>query len=139
MEKICVVCGNAFEGRSDATVCGSSCRSKRSRLSVATDTPLSVANEKLNVANGPKDATDKSNVATDKRVLDLVRDLKLDLVKDLGIYGMTPDGIFIRDDITEGQVQNIRRLVEAKRGWPQRKYDDAGSGASTIPRCPQRV
>jgi hypothetical protein len=48
--------------------------------------------------------------------LDLEKDLKLDLKKDLGIFAWTPDGIFIRPDITVKQVQNIARLIHAKNG-----------------------
>ena len=56
--------------------------------------------------------------------LDLEKDLHLDLKRDLGIYSWTKDGIFIRPDITIQQVRNIRRLVEARHGWPHRAYDD---------------
>jgi hypothetical protein len=55
---------------------------------------------------------------------DLVKDLHLDMKKDLGIFAWTKDGIFIRPDITIQQTRNIRRLVEAKHGWPHRVYDD---------------
>jgi hypothetical protein len=51
-------------------------------------------------------------------VLDLVGDLKLSLEKDLGIYGWSADGIFIRPDISIDQVQNIARLIHAKNGCP---------------------
>jgi hypothetical protein len=56
--------------------------------------------------------------------LDLEKDLYLDLKRDLGIYSWTKDGIFVSPDITIQQVRNIRRLVEAKKGWPHRTYDD---------------
>ena len=56
--------------------------------------------------------------------LDLEKDLGLDLRKDLGCFAVTKDGWFIRPDITIQQVRNIRRLVEAKHGWPHRAYDD---------------
>ena len=99
----CEQCNNEFEGRADARFCSSTCRSRHSR---ATDNEISVATD---------------NYATDKMpevVLDLVKDLKLDLGKHLGITAWTKDGIFIRDDITEEQVRNIRKLVSAKNGWP---------------------
>jgi hypothetical protein len=60
-------------------------------------------------------------------VVDLVKDLHLDLQKDLGVTAWTSDGIFIRDDITIEQVRNIRRIVEAKHGWPHRTYVDGPS------------
>lgn len=96
----CSVCGEEFEGRSDALYCSSTCRSRRSRLSVAG----SVATD--------KSATDN---ATDNFV-DIVKDLKLDPEKDLGIYYWTENGVFIRPDITVDQVQNIARLIHAKHG-----------------------
>jgi len=90
----CVNCDREFEAeRSTARFCGGSCRKAYNRLSVAKYDDLSVT-------------------------LDLVKDLKLDMRKDLGVRAWTEDGIFIRDDITEGQVRAIRDLVAAKNGWP---------------------
>lgn len=43
-------------------------------------------------------------------------DLHLDMRRDLGITAWTPDGIFIRPDITIPQVQAIARLIHAKNG-----------------------
>jgi hypothetical protein len=122
----CSVCGESFEGRVDAKYCSSTCRSKGNR---ATD-------NKLSVASGIN-ATD--NLATDKvididvpckvfskkdeeGVVDLVKDLKLDLKKDLGIDSWSSSGIMIRPDITIQQVQNICSLVRAKNGSSQRIY-----------------
>mgnify|MGYP007070564962 CR=1 FL=1 len=48
--------------------------------------------------------------------LDIEKDLHLSLRKDLGIFAWSRDGIFIRPDITIDQVQNIARLIHAKRG-----------------------
>jgi hypothetical protein len=62
---------------------------------------------------------------------DLVKDLKLNLQKDLGIFAWSADGIFIRPDITIDQVRNIRSIVEAKHGWPHRTYEDSGTPYST--------
>lgn len=63
--------------------------------------------------------------------LDLEKDLKLDLKKDLGITAWTADGIFIRDDIAISQVRAVRMLVEAKNGWPHRTYDGLSNPYST--------
>jgi hypothetical protein len=54
--------------------------------------------------------------------LDLEKGLKLDLRKDLGVYYWTPDGIFIRPDITVDQVQNIARIIHAKHDRPCPKF-----------------
>ena len=43
-------------------------------------------------------------------------DLTLNLRRDLGITAWTPDGIFIRPDITIPQGQAIARLIHAKNG-----------------------
>jgi hypothetical protein len=51
-----------------------------------------------------------------EKPMDVVKDLKLSLEKDLGITGWTKDGIFIRPEIEVRQVQNIARLVHAKHG-----------------------
>jgi len=59
--------------------------------------------------------------------INVTKDLKLDLKKDLGCMGWSPDGIFILPDITIDQVRNIRRLVEAKNGWTPRDYGKASS------------
>jgi hypothetical protein len=50
--------------------------------------------------------------------MDLETDLKLNMEKDLGIYGWTEDGIFLRPEITSKQVQSIARLIHAKHGRP---------------------
>jgi len=57
-----------------------------------------------------------------EKMLNLVKDLKLDLRKDLGISGWTSDGIFILPEITVQQVQNICSLIRAKNGSEQRVY-----------------
>ena len=70
------------------------------------------------VAFGVVTPADVTPIVTPKRVVDVVNDLNLDMAKDLGIYGWTADGIFIRPDITVSQVQNIARLIHAKHGRP---------------------
>ena len=54
--------------------------------------------------------------------LDLVKDLMLDLRKDLGITSWSENGIMITPEITVQQVQNICALIRAKRGSEQRVY-----------------
>lgn len=54
--------------------------------------------------------------------IDLVKDLDLDLGKDLGLTGWDMNGAHLRDDITMDQVRRIRGLVEAKHGQPHRVY-----------------
>jgi len=54
-----------------------------------------------------------------KDYIDIVKDLKLDLVKDLGLMGWSKDGIFIQPNITAHQVQAIARLVAARHGRPE--------------------
>ncbi len=58
-------------------------------------------------------------------MIDIVKDLGLNL-KDLGVTGWTSDGIFLRDDITISQVQNIARLVHAKNGRPCPEFRQQG-------------
>ena len=140
----CETCGNEFEAkRSDAKYCSSKCRVKSHRVSVTHDdvtANLSVTDSHPPVTdNAPVQAapvTAKTPLeelhAMDTGVdldtigitsLDLAKDLKLDIRKDLGCIGFSPDGIFIHPDITIDQVRTIRRLVEAKRGWIPRAYD----------------
>jgi hypothetical protein len=128
----CSVCGESFEGRVDAKYCSSTCRSKGNR---ATDNKLSVAsgiNATDNLATDKLGVTDKVididvpckvfSKKDEEGVVDLVRDLKLDLKKDLGIDSWSSSGIMIRPDITIQQVQNICSLIRAKNGNAQRVY-----------------
>ena len=124
----CISCGKEFESsRSDAKFCSPTCRSRVSRLSVADKGELSVAtgsNATDNSATGNSvtdNATDKPKIQ-DVVVLDLVKDLGLDLKKDLGITGWTPQGVFLCDVITVDQVRNLSRLVYAKNGWKQKIF-----------------
>jgi len=55
-------------------------------------------------------------------IIELEKELHLNLRKDLGLMGWTPQGVFILPDITIEQVRRVRRLVEAKNGWPHRDY-----------------
>jgi predicted nucleic acid-binding Zn-ribbon protein len=63
--------------------------------------------------------------------LDLVKDLGLDLKRDLGCFAVSRDGWFIRPDITIQQVRNIRRIIEARHGCVPRTYDDSPLPYST--------
>ena len=106
----CLFCEREFEGeRSTAKFCSGTCRKAHSRLEVSvTSDGLSVTENEVSVTEGVR--------------LDLEKDLKLNMEKDLGIYSWSKDGVFIRPDITIEQVRRIRRLVEAKNGWEERKY-----------------
>ena len=66
--------------------------------------------------------------------LDLEKDLHLDLKKDFGCFAVSRNGWCIRPDITIQQVRNIRRVVEAKNGWPHRTYEhmDSATPYSTV-------
>jgi endogenous inhibitor of DNA gyrase (YacG/DUF329 family) len=142
MEKNCDYCGNGFEAeRSTRKYCSDKCK-KLAFLTVLKEEQVlrvTVPKDDLTVPETVVSVPKKNDKKVTVPYLDVVKDLGLSLEKDLGVFGMTSDGIFIRDDITVEQVRNIRRLVEAKKGWLHRKYDEGGSGASTIPRCPQRV
>jgi hypothetical protein len=103
----CLECGNEFEAvRATAKYCSASCRVKANRVSV-TDTSLSVT-ENLSVTplkslsvTKPVSVTDEAlEIGIPAKVVDLVKDLHLDLQKDLGVTAWTSDGIFIKDDIT---------------------------------------
>ena len=85
--------------------------SKRAEM-VATDLPVFV------------DPTPKAFIS--EAFIDVEKDLKLNLEKDLGITGWTRDGIFIRPDITIKQVQNIARLIHAKHGRPCPDFRQCG-------------
>ena len=100
----CLSCGDEFEGlRSTAKYCSDICK-------------LAYHRERLSVSKDGVSVSEPVSVS-----LDIERDLKLDLKKDLGVTAWTKDGIFIRDDITVEQVQNIRKLVAAKNGWPEER------------------
>jgi len=141
MEKKCLVCEVVLEGRMDARTCSEKCRKALQRISGTDGVKLSGTfikgdnlelvemgqkvsekkREELSVTNLPSVSPDEpckvfSGGKEGEVCLDLEKDLKLDLKKDLGIYSWTADGIFIRPDITVDQVQNIARLVHAKRG-----------------------
>jgi hypothetical protein len=105
----CIECGKDFEAtRVTARFCSGGCRLAFHRKGVSvTESPLALQDD-LSVAE----------VGVPAGVVDIVADLGLDLKKDLGVTSWTADGIFIRDDITVDQVQNIARLVHAKHGRP---------------------
>lgn len=149
MEKICLICEGKFDGRADAKTCSDKCKKALQRIKgtdlmelsgtiVKGDSPeLAERGQKISEAKRDElkgtnlpavSPDDPCNTGTDNTViLDLVKDLKLDLHKDLGVTAWTKNGIFIRDDITIDQVRNIRRIVEAKHGWPHRTYSDGPS------------
>ena len=115
----CLVCGVEFEAvRATARFCSSLCRVRHGRVSV-TGGVLSVT-ENLSVT--PEDDLSVTEVGEPAKVVDLVRDLHLDLKKDLGCDSWTENGIFIRPDITVDQVQNIARLIHAKHNRPCPKF-----------------
>jgi hypothetical protein len=151
MEKIkCIQCGEEFEGsRSTAKYCGDKCKSAHRRGGVSVSEVsgsfisgsgpelvkrgVEIAEEKRRklLMDGPTidvEVPCKTGVAKDVPGairLDLVRDLKLNLEKDLGITAWSADGIFLRPEITVTQVQNIARLVHAKNGWGPPKFYEA--------------
>lgn len=160
----CLQCGTEFEAaRVTAKYCSDGCKKKFQRLA-GQDTSLegqvsgtfvsgsdpklvlagqSIAEKKLEELSGtnlPEVSSDEPcKVVTKDVYINLEKDLKLNLEKDLGVFAWTSDGIFIRPEITVDQVRRVRRLVEAKKGWVHRKYDEGGVGVSTIPRCSQRA
>jgi hypothetical protein len=110
---ICTICENEFEAeRSTAKFCSDKCRVKSNRLSVTESPEVSVTN--LSVTDEKPLSVTKPQKP--KIFIDIVKDLKLNPEKDLGITGWTPDGIFIRPDITIQQVQTLARLIHAKHG-----------------------
>ena len=109
MERRCEVCGVEFDaGRSTARFCSGACRLALHRKEVSVTEKVSVtevsAEKPCNVFTGTGE------------YLDLEKDLRLDLKKDLGIYSWSKDGIFIRSEITIDRVQNIASLIHAKNG-----------------------
>ena len=132
----CIECGKEFEAtRATAKYCSASCRVKHGRFSVTPDglsvtenlsvAPLSVTRV-LSVTDCVT-ATEDDEVGTPIKVLDVEKDLKLSLAKDLGVDSWTEDGIFIRPDITVGQVQTIARLIHAKHGRPCPEFRQQGA------------
>ena len=99
----CLGCGVEFNAvRVTAKFCSGRCRLAFHRGGVSVTKVLSV--------------TEDDEVGVPAGVVDVVKDLKLDMARDLGIYSWSVDGIFIRPDITIPQVQNIARMVHARRG-----------------------
>jgi len=133
----CLECGNEFEAASvRGKFCSIPCKSSFHRKRTVSDTvsgisivsPITVS-ETPRTVSSERIVSEESDddVGVPAKVVDLVKDLHLDLQKDLGVTAWTSDGIFIRDDITIEQVRNIRRIVEAKHGWPHRTYVDGPS------------
>ena len=127
----CLECGVEFEAaRATAKYCTEGCRQKGHRKVSVTGEGLSVTENGLSVTKPlsvtPEEDLSVTEVGTPAKVVDLVKDLHLDLEKDLGVTSWTADGIFIRPDIRIGQVQNIARLVAAKHGRPCPEFRQQG-------------
>lgn len=139
MEKRCLGCGNVFEPvRASGLYCKDSCKKRHLRTLSGTvsGTNKSLAGQDDDLS-GPEllsgtsskelSGTNEDDIGLPAKVVDLVKDLHLNLEKDLGVYGWTADGIFIRPDIRVDQVQNIARLVHAKNGRPCPEFRQQGS------------
>ena len=108
----CMVCGNEFEARrSDALYCSDVCRQRRKRVTDNSVTDNLAVTDKSISMDEPCEV-----FSGDGAHLDLVKDLGINLGRDLGITSWTSDGVFLRHDITIDQVQNIARLIHAKHG-----------------------
>ena len=143
MEKKCEECGDKFEAESvRAKFCSIACKSSFHRKVTVSDTvsesgivsPSIVSESSFTVSEVDRIVSRErivseevdDDVGTPAKVVDLVKDLHLDLEKDLGVTSWTADGIFIRPDIRVGQVQNIARLVAAKHGRPCPEFRQQG-------------
>jgi hypothetical protein len=138
----CENCGTEFDGKKNKLFCSEKCKVEnyRKSVTVSTETVLNVTDvvtvstkpvlnvtENPEVGTGPLREVDQMKPLVPKpSYMNLEKDLKLSPEKDLGILGWTPDGIFIKDDISISQVRRIRSLVEAKHNWPHRTYEDSG-------------
>lgn len=126
---ICENCGMEFEGRSDKLFCSKKCGLENFRKveTNRTETVLTVS-KNTEVGLSPLGEVDLKlkPIVPNPSYMNIEKDLKLSPEKDLGILGWTPDGIFVRDDITITQARRIRSLVEAKHNWPHRTYEDSG-------------
>ncbi len=136
MEKKCEECGDKFEAESvRAKFCSIACKSSFHRKVTVSGivsesgivSPVTVS-EVDRIVSQERIVSEESDddVGTPAKVLDLVKDLHLDLEKDLGVTSWTADGIFIRPDIRVGQVQNIARMVAAKHGRPCPEFRQQG-------------
>ena len=129
----CLACGKEFEVvRATAKFCSVSCKHAYHRgLSVppvSVPKILSVPDEGIfSVPEGvsvPVESDD--DVGTPAKVIDLVKNLHLNMARDLGVRAWTADGIFILPEITVSQVQNIARLIHAKHGRPCPEFRQQG-------------
>ena len=119
-------CGVELESaRPDAKYATPYCRVRAARKSVSSEPVSSTKRIIQNDTDSAPNDTDKSispnipcQVPVQSTGLRLDTDLHLDLRRDLGITAWSPDGIFIRSDITISQVQSIARLIHAKHGRP---------------------
>lgn len=114
-------CGKEFKGRVDRKFCSDGCRKRLSRTERGQDDGLSRTKgviARTDVRDNVRDKLSRTGVTT----VDLVKDLGLDMEKDLGLIGLSENGIFIRPDITVEQVRNVYGLVAAKNGWPKRDF-----------------
>ncbi len=140
MEKKCEECGDKFEAESvRAKFCSIACKSSFHRKVTVSGIVSRTVSESgivspITVSEFPRIVSQErivseesdDDVGTPAKVLDLVKDLHLDLEKDLGVTSWTADGIFIRPDIRVGQVQNIARMVAAKHGRPCPEFRQQG-------------
>ena len=108
---ICIQCGKEFEGQGRAKYCSGACKIRHHRgkdVTIGEDVTI--------------DSNTPCRVVTIGTYVDVEKDLGLSLSKDLGVSAWNENGVFICPDITIEHVRNIRRLVEAKRGWEPRQY-----------------
>ena len=108
---ICIQCGKEFDGQGRAKYCSGACKVKHHRVTIDSDVTIATSDVTID-SNTPCKV-----VTIRKGCLDVEKDLKLSMDKDLGITGWTEDGIFIKPEITVDQVRNISRMIHAKNGW----------------------
>jgi hypothetical protein len=137
----CLECGNEFEAASvRGKFCSIPCKSSFHRKRTVSDTVSRIVSgistvSPITVSETPRTVSPEcivseesdDDVGTPAKVVDLVKDLHLDLGKDLGCTAWTADGIFIKPDITYTQIQNIARLVAAKNGRPEPVFRQQGA------------
>jgi hypothetical protein len=116
----CENCGVEFESeRRTARFCSMRCKSSHHRLSVSEVGGISVSEVSVSPLSVSGVSIDVPCEVLRKGVgirLDLEKDLKLNLRKDLGVSSWTENGIMVLPEITVEQVRNIARLVHARNG-----------------------
>ena len=92
MKLTCTICGEEFEGRTDAKFCSDTCRKRASRVTDnienVTDNGISVTKPEISVTSKPSDVTnnaglDKLDYYHSKEYLDLVKHLEETPIKEL--------------------------------------------------------